>query len=190
MNIPSQITFRGIDPSPAIETDIRQRVERLEHLFDRITSCRVTVETRSRTHRKGKLYNCAVYITVPGREIAIGRVRPKDHAHEDVHVAIRDAFDAAARRLEDHVRRGRGKVKTHEAPLHGTILRLFPGDGYGFIALPDGQEIYFHENSVVGGKFGMLVEGGEVRLAVAENESEHGPQASTVMPIGKHHIVE
>jgi len=29
-----------------------------------------------------------------------------------------------------------------------------------------------------------------VRVSVAEGESAHGPQASTVAAIGKHHIVE
>ena len=190
MQIPLQITFREIGPSPAIEANIREKVDRLERLFDRITSCRVVVEARNTTHKKGTLYNCLVDITVPGEEIVVGHTGPITHAHEDVHVAIRDAFDAASRRLEDHARRMRSDVKTHMAPVHGKIARLLAGDGYGFIALPDGQEVYFHQNSVVGGKFGALKEGGEVRLVIAENESEHGPQASTVTPIGKHHIVD
>jgi len=190
MQIPLQITFREIGPSPAIEANIRERVDRLERFFDRITSCRVVVEARNTTHQKGTLYSCLVDITIPGHEIVVGRTGPKSHAHEDVYVAIRDSFDAASRRLEDHARRGRAEVKTHEAPLHGKIARLNAGEGYGFIALPDGQEVYFHQNSVVDGKFGALKEGGEVRLVVAEDESEHGPQASTVAPIGKHHIVE
>ena len=190
MQIPLQVTFRDIDPSPAIEADIREKVERLERLFGRITSCRVVIEAHHRTHRKGTLYNCVVDITVPGREIAVGRVGPQDHAHEDVYVAIRDAFDAASRRLEDHARRMRGDVKTHAAPIHGKVVRLFPTEGFGFVALSDGQEIYFHRNSVVDDKFTALAVGAEVRVVVAENESEQGPQASTVTPIGKHHIAE
>ena len=190
MQIPLQITFREIGPSPAIEANIREKAERLERFSDRITSCRVVVEARNTTHSKGKVYTCSVDITVPGHEIVVGRVGPKNQAHEDVYVAIRDSFNAAARQLEDHARRDRVDVKTHEAPLHGKVLRLNQGEGYGFIALPDGQEVYFHQNSVVNGKFTTLVVGGEVRLVVAENESEHGPQASTVTPIGKHHIVE
>jgi ribosomal subunit interface protein len=190
MQIPLQVTFRDIGSSPAIEADIREKVDRLERLFDRITSCRVVVEAHHRTHRKGTLYNCVVDITVPGREIAVGRVGPQDHAREDVYVAIRDAFDAASRRLEDHARRMRGDVKTHTVPQHGKVVRLFPTEGFGFVALSDGQEIYFHRNSVVEGKFAILAVGAEVRLVVAENESEQGPQASTVTPIGKHHIVD
>ena len=43
----------------------------------------------------------------------VDRAKPIDHAHEDVYVAIRDAFDAAVRRLEDQARKMRGNVKTH-----------------------------------------------------------------------------
>ena len=38
--------------------------------------------------------------------------------------------------------------------------------------------------------FDKLDVGHEVRLEIAEGESAEGPQASTVRPIGKHHIVE
>ena len=190
MQIPLQITFREFGPSPAIEANIRERVDRLERLSDRITSCRVVVEAQNTTHHKGKIFCCIVDITIPGHEIVVGHTGPKNHAHEDVYVAIRDSFDAASRRLEDYARRDRAEVKTHETPVHGKIARLLVADGYGFIALSDDQEVYFHQNSVVDGKFRDLKEGSEVRVVVAENESEHGPQASTVTPVGKHHIVD
>ncbi|MGB1548585.1 MAG: HPF/RaiA family ribosome-associated protein, partial [Alphaproteobacteria bacterium] len=41
----------------------------------------------------------------PGKELVVTHSGPKDHAHEDVYVAIRDAFGAAARQLEDHARK-------------------------------------------------------------------------------------
>ena len=103
-------------------------------------------------------------------------------------IKIRDAFNAAARQLEDHVRRIRSDVKTHAAPAHGKITRLV--EDYGFITMPDGQEVYFHKNSVVDGDFYKLEVGNEVRLVIAEGEGVKGAQASTVSPIGKHHIVE
>jgi cold shock CspA family protein len=124
---------------------------------------------------------------LPGRkEIVVDRTGPKDHAHEDVYVALRDAFEAAARRLEDDARARRGDVKTHEAPSHGEVVRLFAQEGYGFIHTSDGQEVYFHKNSVPGG-FDRLAVGDEVRLEVAETEGVEGYQASTVHKIGKHH---
>jgi ribosome-associated translation inhibitor RaiA/cold shock CspA family protein len=188
MQIPLEISFKDMDPSPAIESDVRERAQKLALFHHRIVGCRVTVEAPHRHHRKGKLYNVRVDISVPGKDIFVGHTGPRNHAHEDVHVAIRDAFDAAARLLEDHVRRMRGDVKTHQAPIHGRIVRLF--EDHGFAEASDGLEVYFHRNSVVGEAFDELQVGGEVRLVIAEKEGVEGPQASAVAPIGKHHIVE
>jgi cold shock CspA family protein len=44
-----------------------------------------------------------------------------------------------------------------------------------------------HRNSVVGGGFDKLKIGDEVRYVVHEGEGEKGAQASTVIPLGKHH---
>jgi ribosomal subunit interface protein len=116
MQLPLQITFRKMDTSPSVEAHIRERAEALEQYFARITACRVVVEQSTRRQRKGKLYHIRVDLTVPGREIVVKRDPPEDHAHEDILVAVRDAFDAARRQLEDHARKARGDVKSHEAP--------------------------------------------------------------------------
>jgi cold shock CspA family protein/ribosome-associated translation inhibitor RaiA len=188
MQIPLQISFKNMGPSTAVEAAIRERAERLDRFFPRIMGCRVVVEAPHKHQRHGKLYGIRIDVTVPGHEIAVTHEGPKDQAHRDIYVAIRDAFNAAARRLEDHSRVARGDVKGHEAPAHGTILRLFHYDGYGFVETGDGQEIYFHKNSVTGRGFDKLEVGQEVRVVVAEGESDKGPQASTVTPVGKHHL--
>jgi len=108
MQIPLQITFRQMAPSPAVEAHIRKRADALERYFDRIMGCRVVVEASARSQRKGKLYHVRVDLTVPGREIVVKRDPPEHHAHEDILVAVRDAFDAARRQLEDHARAARG----------------------------------------------------------------------------------
>lgn len=189
MDIPLQISFRNLDRSDAVEARVRERVERLEKRHGRLTSCRVMVEAPERRQHKGRLYHVRIEMGVPGKELVVSRHPGKKHAHEDIYVAIRDAFNAAERQLEDHARRASGHVKLHEAPAHGKVSRLFSENGYGFVTLPDGQEIYFHRNSVVDNGFKNLSVGAEVRLSVAEGESEKGPQATTVQVIGKHHIV-
>ena len=88
-----------MDPSPAVEERIRQKAEKLERFHDRIVGCTVVVEAPHRHHHKGKLYNVRVDISVPGKDVVVDRAKPIDHAHEDVYVAVRDAFDAAVRRL-------------------------------------------------------------------------------------------
>ncbi|MHA1566815.1 MAG: HPF/RaiA family ribosome-associated protein [Alphaproteobacteria bacterium] len=188
MDTPLQVSFRNMDRSEAVEARVREKAAKLEKIYSHLTSCRVVVESPERRHHKGNLYHVRIELGLPGKELVVSR-HPKDkQAHEDVYVAIRDAFDAARRQLEDRVRKMDGRVKTHEVPLHGKVLRLFPNEGYGFIDASDGREIYFHENSVLRDGFDKLETGHEVRLVVAEGESAQGPQASTVVPLGKHHL--
>ena len=188
MQMPLQISFKDMDPSPAIEARIREKAAQLERFFPHIFRGHVAVSAPHRHHHKGRLYKVTIHLTLPPRhEITIGREGRQDHAHEDMNVAIRDAFDAAVRQVEDHARRIRAVMKTHEAPMHGRVVRLFPD--HGFIEKADGQEIYFNRNSVVEEGFDALEVGRLVRLVVAEAESPRGWQATTVHPIGKHHIV-
>jgi cold shock CspA family protein/ribosome-associated translation inhibitor RaiA len=187
MLVPLQISFRHMAPSPAVEARIRRHVRELEHFYHRINSCHVVVESTHRRHLQGNLFQIHIDITVPGGEIAIAR-DPELHSHEDVYVAIRDAFAAARRRLEDHARLARGDVKQHLVPDHGAVARLLPERDCGFIADAAGNEIYFHRNSVADDGFDRLAIGDEVRFVAREGESAQGPQASSVTPIGKHHL--
>ncbi len=109
MKVPLQITFRNIEPSAAMGARIGALAQRLEKFSSRITSCRVVVESSSHRRHQGTLFRVRVIIALPRREISTGNVRPRDHAHEDPYVALRDAFDAARRKLEDHVRKQRPK---------------------------------------------------------------------------------
>jgi ribosomal subunit interface protein len=111
--LPLQITFRQMETSLAVEEAIAKRVDKLDQYHDRIMSCRVVVQAPHRHHHKGKLFAISVDLKVPGGEIAVNRSQTEDHAHEDVYVAIRDAFDAVERQLEDFARRHRGEVKGH-----------------------------------------------------------------------------
>ena len=113
MQIPLQISFRNMDPSPAVEAIVRDKAAKLDRFFERIVSCDVAIEAPHRRHHKGKLYKVRIDIGVPGKDVHVNQEGPKNQAHEDLNVAIRDAFDAAVRQLEDHVRRLRGNVKSH-----------------------------------------------------------------------------
>jgi ribosome-associated translation inhibitor RaiA len=108
MQLSLQITWRNVAPSAPIEKLIRERTEKLERFHPHLVSLRVGVELAGRHQHQGKLFVVHVDLKVPGAEIAI------DHQkHEDPHVAVRQAFDAAQRRLEDEVRLQRGDVKLH-----------------------------------------------------------------------------
>ena len=182
-----QVTFRNIDASPTVEAKIRERARELEQFFDRIVSCRVVIEAHNR-RRHGDLFHIRVDLKVPGKEIVVKRDPGEHHAHEDISVAVRDCFDAARRQLEDHVRRRRGDVKAHDVPSHGRIASLIAEKDYGFIDAADGTEVYFHRNAVANGGFEKLTVGEGVRFSLHPGEGEKGPQASAVVPIGKHHL--
>lgn len=183
MLVPLEIHFHNLGRSDAIEAAARERAHELERFVPEIVSCRVTIEAPHRHQRKGKLYRVVVAVHVPGAEIVVGRDPGRDHAHEDLYVAMRDAFDAARRQLEDRARIARGDVKTHDGPPRGTVGSLHPDRGFGRISTPDGRWIYFHRNSVVNADFDDLRIGDEVRFH--EEAGDEGPQASTVHRLGK-----
>ena len=187
MRQPLQINFRDIPQSDAIEARVREKAAGLDKFYEQIMTCRVMIEAPHGHHHKGNLYHIRIDLTVPNGEIVINRDPEDHHAHEDVYVAIRDAFDAARRRLQDYARKQRGDVKSHDVPPHGIISELVAVEDFGRIQTLDGREIYFHRNSVVDGDFDGLKTGDKVRFV--EEAGERGPQASTVHLIGKHNIV-
>lgn len=183
-----EIVFHKVDRSDALEQKISQRIERLERYADNIISCRVAVDCPHRHKNKGNLYDVAVELKVPGKQLVVNRSPDDDHSHEDVYVAIRDAFDAAERQLKEYSDRQKNEVKTPEGPPRGTVARLFPDDGYGFITPQTGSgHVYFHQNAVVNESFEALEVGTPVRFN--EEEGEDGPQASAVHVLGRHQTV-
>lgn len=95
MKSPLQITFREITRSDALETRIRSDAAKLEQLFPRIGSCRVTVVKSHRHHRQGPQFEAHVEVRAPGIEDVVST-----QTHEDAYLAVRDAFEAARRQLE------------------------------------------------------------------------------------------
>jgi len=114
--LPLRITFRHMDASPALATRIRALVSRLEKFDARITHCHVIVAPPPRHRRHGALYDFHIDIGLPDRVIAVRRAHSGAAAHEDPFVALRDAFRAARRKLEDYRRTRRGDIKRHSQP--------------------------------------------------------------------------
>ena len=113
MTLPIQISWRNLKSSAAIESEVRKKAEKLNEFYSHIMSCRIVIEAPHGHHHKGNLYHIRIDLTVPGGEIVAKRDPPKHSAHEDIYVAVRDAFDAARRQLQDYARRQRGDVKKH-----------------------------------------------------------------------------
>lgn len=181
MPTPLHVSFRDMDSTPALEELIRDWVAKLEHVYDRIERCDVVVERPHQHHHQGQRIRVRVTLAVPGPDIVISHDHELDAAHEDAYVAIRDAFHAARRQLEDHARRIRQDVKTHIEPEHGRITYLDAEGEWGYLE-SDARQIYFHRNSVLDTE--PLAIGDEVRFT--EEDGAKGPQASSVSRIGKH----
>jgi cold shock CspA family protein/ribosome-associated translation inhibitor RaiA len=178
---PTRISFKGMDPSPAVEAEIKSKLGTLERFFDRVIGCDVVIEAPPHHSRKGHPFGVRLEISVPGGPPVVVSHPHHDRAdHDDAHVAIRDAFNAAKRQLQDRARKQRGEVKLHEGPPLGRIWHLVPTQRYGFILAADGSEIYFHENALVGADYDQLEVGDEVSFVVHDKEGDKGPQASTV----------
>jgi cold shock CspA family protein len=201
--IPTQVTFRGLDVSDALEADIHERVAWLEQFYAGIVRCRVLVELPHRHRHDGRHFHVRVELTVPGADPIVvshepslhGRLKdvedPAHHKESDIesvhryaHVAVSQAFDVARRRLEDIARERRGTVKAHEAPAHGQVIEISKIDEYGFIQT-DEHRVYFTRASVLDDAFDELAVGTSV--AFVEEHGDKGPQASTVRVLGKHH---
>ena len=103
MVIPVQITFRDIDPSDAIEARVNDRVKRLEKFAKRASGLHVTIAAPHHSGQKGKLFQFTLELLVPGGDIVVKQGDTPNHAHEDVYVAMRDAFSALERRVHGHV---------------------------------------------------------------------------------------
>jgi ribosome-associated translation inhibitor RaiA len=106
MQTPIQVTFHGMAQSAALDTAIRQQASKLDRFQPHLMSLRAVVEQVARHKQQGKEFTLRLDLKVKGGEIVINR----DH-HEDAFATVREAFDAARRKLEDHARKRRGEVK-------------------------------------------------------------------------------
>lgn len=103
MQIPVQVTFKGVPVNDEVERACIRHAEELER-FGPIVSCRVVIDKPHRHHQHGNLYDVRLDIKLPGREIAVSRA-PADHARNDhADVVLREAFDEARRQIQDFVR--------------------------------------------------------------------------------------
>jgi ribosomal subunit interface protein len=180
MQIPLQCTFRGMTHSAALAAHVRRRAQKLDRFFHHIIHCHVVLEVNDKHYRHGRRYRVSIDLTVPRHEIAIARRRAYSEVLDDAHVAVDRAFDDAERCLDEWEQRRRTHVKAdarHHAPL-ARVSRVFGDRGFGFLETEDGEEVYFHKNSVLRAAFEALSPGVLVRYY--EEIGDDGPQASTV----------
>jgi ribosomal subunit interface protein len=173
MKLPLEISARDVRINDEIEELIRDKASKLGRFYDQIIGCRIKVDMPHRSQRNGMTYRVRIDVTVPGGELIVKR-----EPDEDLHAAIVSSFETAQRRVKEYIEKQRGEVKTHFDKPVARVIRIFPEQGYGFLATPEGREVYFHENAVLDGKFGVLNVGAEVTFI--EETGDKGAQASSV----------
>lgn len=184
MQTPLELVFKGLEPDPSIKALVQEQVDRLEKFYAGATSCHVYIKAPHRSQNTGNLYEVTIELRVPGKELVVRRHQNDVGEFEHLRVVVRDAFKAMERDLKRWKQEVSGDVKTHDGPLQGVIDSIDHDKGFGQIAATDHRLIYFHKNSVVDGAFEDLKPADRVELVVQTGESEIGPQASTVRPIG------
>lgn len=185
MVMPLDITFHGMDGTDTLRADIRRHADKLEQFAQGIIKCSVVMEPAEHHHHKGNRFVVRIRLTLPGGELDVGHAPSGDQSHQDAYVAIRDAFGAMRRKLQDFHRRQQGQVKHHELSPHGRVRYVDTEAGHGVIETPEGREIRFERNSLVDADFDKLQAGDEVRFT--EVAGEEGPRASTVHLLTRHY---
>lgn len=111
----TKIVFRGIDHSEAVEEAVNKRLEKLERFSEDIQSIRVTLETPHNHHNKGKVFHVGVEAVIPNHDIVVNHEQHDNHSHEDIYIAIRDAFNALERRIKSVYKKQRRVDRTRIA---------------------------------------------------------------------------
>jgi ribosomal subunit interface protein len=171
-----KITSRDFTIPKWLDNEIREKVSKLERFSKDLIDCEIAIEAPVGHHQKGGPYSVRIDLQVKGKELVVS-----NRSNPDLRAAVRDAFDAAQRQLEDYSRQMQRKIKSHESIPIARVAKIFPESGYGFITTPEGRELYFHRNSVLEPGFDQLQVGTEVRFD--EEMGEQGPQATSVKAI-------
>lgn len=111
--IPVKLDFKNIHPIEDLTDVVNENVERLEKVFDRITSCHVVVSLPHRSHVHGNIFHIHIDLHIPGSTIAVTREPEKDDSHDDPYFAVREAFKTAKRQLQTHVDKMRTEARRH-----------------------------------------------------------------------------
>ena len=179
MQLPIEISYRGVAKSDEIETLVRDKAARLDKFCDHISRCDIIIEQPNHAHHSGNVFRVRIDVTVPPHHELIADEKPGKHdMHEPLVKVVGDAFRNMERQLKELTAKQHHKVKHHEDGPHAMVSKIFAADGYGFITDMQGRDVYFHRDSLKNGDFDHLKVGTEVRFDEVSNES--GAHATSV----------
>src|SRR5437588_9922996 len=114
MQLPVNITYRGVAKSDDIDQLIMEKAARLEKFCDHINRCAVAIEQPNHTHSKGNPFRVRIDVTVPpGHELVAEEKQIDNGTHDPLAKVIHDAFKTMERELRRVVDKQRRNVKTH-----------------------------------------------------------------------------
>ena len=173
------ISYRNLDPSPAIEALVAKRIAVLERISDRIIGCEVTLEAPQKRRLHGRAFRVRLNLHVPGPDVSVAREVVQGSAQEDLTLAVNRTFSAAEKQLKRHKKvMGAIEVKHHPPVLHGEISTLEPELGYGYLRADDGREVYFQRDALTSDVWDRLAKGS--RLRFREMQGDKGAYATAV----------
>jgi len=129
MNYPLTVTFHNTRRSIRVEEEVAEFAERLDKFHDRIQSCEVVIDKPHRQHNKGNEFHVRILLSVPGQKLVVSSPTPKHGDHTSLHTAMRDAFEAAQRKLRSHRQKPRDRRLKAAAKENG-------GSEGGFVPAP------------------------------------------------------
>ena len=125
MQLPVEISYRGVPKSEEIEALVREKADRLNKFCDHITRCDVIIEQPNHTQHSGSSYRVRLDLTVPPGHELVADERPTEHEmHEPLTKIVNDAFKTMERQLKDLVQKQRNDVKTHQSSHVASQIQL------------------------------------------------------------------
>ena len=121
MQVPLQIKFHYMEPSPVIEDRVRERCHKLQRFAEHVTRCRVIINAPHKPQDKTRSFQVSLELTLPDAQTGTSYCSELHHEHKDVEIAIREVFDAAQHQLENYVRQQRAYMKTKGPRPHSHI---------------------------------------------------------------------
>ncbi|WP_045860215.1 HPF/RaiA family ribosome-associated protein [Teredinibacter purpureus] len=91
----TDVVYRDLEPSPALNDTIHKKIEKLYRYSDSIIHSRVVLDSPHNHKHKGKMFRASIELGVKGAPITV------THDDPSPHVAVRDAFATCERKLKE-----------------------------------------------------------------------------------------
>lgn len=95
MKANADVVYRDLDVSPALNSAIYKKLAKLNRYTDSIIRSRITLASPQKHKHKGKIFRASIDLGIKGMPVQVSQDGPS------AHIAVRDAFEAAERKLKE-----------------------------------------------------------------------------------------